>query len=458
MADLLIAAQGGSGVPSVQMVCAATLQGLNGIFLAALIGIKSRLQTCLLASVLCLYPLFLDYYSFAVDHLSFVLGDTLCLLGALIWLKAKRTRMRITGSAALFAVAIGIYGPKVSLVSLLLLACLMLRLTEEKGTHNATHASSVRLEALLPLREVAIAAASLIAAIVIIVIISKLTVSSMDVSPRTHLNGAAEALQEIRSSYLNTYRYFRYQISGLPAWGFIVPAMAMGLGSLSLMVRIAKVKPSNLLIGVLILALVPVALHATWIINNEAWRHAGRIQSANGYFLVLLLGCMLRSGQLRATGMGLATIMLYFFCIHATQQTNFILMKSTYESNFINRIATRIEPLMEIRPGRPQGLVVIGSIPKLNIGSYVKYPERSAAITNTETFARYRQVEILNYFLGHDYLRIPKPSEVTQALNLAKMTEGVWPSPQSVKVLDDTIVVIMEKPTSTTSVTWTGSL
>jgi hypothetical protein len=78
--------------------------------------------------------------------------------------------------------------------------------------------------------------------------------------------------------------------------------MAMSLGAIALMLRIFKVKTSNLLIGVLVLGLVPIALHATWIINNEAWRQAGRIQSANGYFLVLLMGCMFRSSQLRATG------------------------------------------------------------------------------------------------------------------------------------------------------------
>jgi hypothetical protein len=135
-------------------------------------------------------------------------------------------------------------------------------------------------------------------------------------------------------------------------------------------------------------------------------------------------------------------------------------MKSTYESSFINRIASRIEPLIALRPNRQQALVVIGNMPQLNIGMYVRHPgpEQSIHLTGYETFARYRQVEILNFFLGDEYLRIPTSAEVTNALNLAKTSETLWPSPQSVKTLDGTIVVIMEKPTSTTSVTWTGSL
>lgn len=206
----------------------------------------------------------------------------------------------------------------------------------------------------------------------------------------------------------------------------------------------------------LVMALIPIALQAPWIINNEAWRHAGRIQSANGYLIVFLLGCIFRFGsRLRPAGIGLASILIYFFFVHATQQTNYILMKSTYELNFMNRLASRVESLVA-NPESKTALVVVGRIPPLNISSYVRHPDKAVHITESETFADYRQVEFLNFFLGRKILRMPNPSEVSKALELASSGLAPWPSPQSVAVLGDSIVVIMQKPSNSTQTTRTG--
>lgn len=88
-ADMIILAQGSSGVQSFQMICATTLQAMNGILLAKLVGLTSRRAILCVAGVLCMFPAFLDYYSFSIDHLSFVLGDTFALLGAWNLMRAK---------------------------------------------------------------------------------------------------------------------------------------------------------------------------------------------------------------------------------------------------------------------------------------------------------------------------------------------------------------------------------
>src|SRR5439155_26044881 len=74
VADLIIWLQGGSGVQPFQMAIAVALQSLNGILFARFVGLEKRLEVFLAAAFLCLYPAFLDYYSFAMDHITLVIG------------------------------------------------------------------------------------------------------------------------------------------------------------------------------------------------------------------------------------------------------------------------------------------------------------------------------------------------------------------------------------------------
>ena len=458
MADLLIAAQGGSGVPSFQMACAALIQALNSILIAKLLNIKSRSKVILIGSTLCLYPLFLDYFSFSIDHISFALGDTLCLLGALVWTKRKRPIIRILGSSALFVAAIGIYGPKVALVSLLLLISLLIRVFNKPNeTDHDLQQGSHRTEISTIAKESAISVATILLTMALSVAIAKFTIT-FDIGVRTHINSPFEAAQEILASYKNIYIYYQ-DIGGLPRRSVSLVAFIMLVGTASFLSKAITMRKHYLAFLLLIIVLIPIALQSPWIINNAAWRNAGRIQSANAYLLVIFLGFIINSKNLlRFAGFTISSVLIYFFFVHATQQTNFILMKTVYETNFMNRLASRVEPLINNSKAQPQSLIVIGEIPPLKIAPYVRYPSKDVHVTQTQTFAPYRQVEFLNFFLGRESLRVPTKSEVTNAIELARPKSATWPSSKAVKALGNSIIVILELPSDDIPSTRTGSL
>jgi hypothetical protein len=70
----------------------------------------------------------------------------------------------------------------------------------------------------------------------------------------------------------------------------------------------------------------------------------------------------------------------------------------------------------------------------------------SGNVPHVESFAfeAYRQVEILNYLLGRDVLLRPTTAQAAKSL-LSTRGRLPWPARESVYVLDDVIVVVLER-------------
>jgi hypothetical protein len=87
--NVIFLLQGGSGVQSVQMILATLLQACNALVFLRLLGVEKAIHVIILGGIFCLHPGFLDYYSFASDHIAFVAGDSLALLGFVLILRLR---------------------------------------------------------------------------------------------------------------------------------------------------------------------------------------------------------------------------------------------------------------------------------------------------------------------------------------------------------------------------------
>ena len=143
------------------MLCATALQAINGILFAELIGLRRKRDVLGVAALLCLYPAFLDYYSFVADQLSFVVGDHFAILGILLFVRSRPSLVRIMGAAFFFLLAIACHQPRIALISFLAAAVVLLTLgSESKNTHArlAPDRQAIR-DGLLLLVAIAIAGA-----------------------------------------------------------------------------------------------------------------------------------------------------------------------------------------------------------------------------------------------------------------------------------------------------------
>lgn len=447
LADLLIQATGGAGTQSFQMAVATVLQALNGILLARWLYLRRLRDILLITLLLCFFPTFLDYYSFAVDHISFVLGDTLCI-AAVIWLR-RRDWISIVGAAVCYASALSIYGPKIALISFLIIASLILGITEAKHSNG-------KLKIYAVMRELIFALLPLIIALAIFGITYKLLVVNAD-GMRTNVNGITEASAAFIQSYLATARFFSGAMGGLPSKIRFLPfAIILAGGARALMLAGRSRSLPGIAIVIIALFASPPAICATWIVNDQAW-HPGRLYPAHAYFFLFFLAYLLRWHQARKPAW-IGSIVLCWLLINlGSQQVNAIEMKSLYEQAFVQRIASRVETL--IPPGNPEGeaqaLVVIGELPPFESSKYIRYPTRTASPNALETnaFAAYRQVEILNFFLGYEAVR--KPSEIEQKL-IANQSRNVkpWPATNSTFRINNVIGVILQPYEPDISITW----
>ena len=431
LADIIIRLQGGSGVQSFQMTAAVCLQSLNALLFARIVGLVRTRDVVLAGLVLCLYPAFLDYYSFSIDHLTFCIGDTLVLAGASL-LRFHPNLRSAAAATVLFSLSLAAYQPKLSLILLMLAILEILRCTD--------------LDPRRPPERVATLVRSMAASLLIVVgtlllygLSLKLTLRTGG-GMRTHINGLAEILSQARGAY---GAIWSVMTSGecLPGAFRMLPAVAVAVGASAVIVA-ARARGPVAIVGVLVVLLaMPVALRATYLINEFTWRTSGRITFAYGYALLFFLAAGLRWRPVRPAVVAMMGIFAYTYFIGATQESNAAALKTAYETECISRIAAQAERCVGAG-GEPRALVVVGMYPKFPRRDYVRHPRVFAAIQRP-AFEPFRQEVILNFFLGRKAFRRPTTAERTEAIRSAK-DRAAWPSADAVYVVDETVVVLLE--------------
>lgn len=448
LADFIILAQGGSGVQSFQMICATLLQAFNGIMLAILLGINGKRTLFCIAAVLCLYPAFLDYYAFAADHLTFVLGDSLALLGAISFIKKQVLWERIAGAALFWLLAIACYQPKISLVSFLASGTLLLLLV--KPTVTMADISPQR-QAIKDVLSVGLA---LLIAVVGYWLTTKLVITK-DLGIRTHLNSLGEVKDQILAVYPTIFAHFTQGTNGIPPSLQWLPAVGIMLGITSVLFNASRKNVVVFLLALIIIALMPITLQASYVINKASWQDTGRIVAASGYFFVFFLGYGTRINALKGLSTGIAMVCLYFFMVLATQQSNAATLKTIYEINLINRIAARAEVILGTQLEPSWALVVAGHYPEFELDKYIRHPN---GMDNTHfqtiAFEIYRQPEILNFFMGRKIFRQATQDEMAVVLK-SMQNKPSWPASESVYRVNNTLVVLLEPYSPNIPVTWT---
>lgn len=443
LADLVILVQGSSGVQSLQMFVATALQAVNGVLFARLCGLTRPLHIGMAAALLCLYPAFLDYYVFNIDHLTFVLGDTLALLGLRAALQNPPSLRALGRPALFFMLAIACYQPKIALVATLCVIFFALSLTRQPA--------SVTPQRVVRMAGYAIALA--VSGLLLYYLSMKLTVF-YDIGQRAYMNTPAQILAESAAAYGHFLRYFWTGSAYLPPPLLGLPLIAVILGGLALLPRLAATRGAQSLALLVVIVALPLALRASYIINETTWDGAGRINFAYGYALIFFLICLLQHVRLQKPGLGLIAVLAYFSAVADAQETNAAAMKTEYDTAMINRIAARIEAVTPDLLQTRHPIAIFGHYPAFPHERYL----RSAAglhwvHSQSATFEVYRQTEILNFFFGRDVVHSPTTAQLAQAAAAVK-TRPVWPAPQSVFVQNGTIIVLLEPYTDDLPRTW----
>lgn len=444
LADILILFQGGSGVQPFQMVLAVLLQAVNACLVAELIGLRSKWKILLAGTTLCLFPAFADYYSFAIDHFAFVLGDTFALIGTLIFVKGTSAKTRVAGSSLFYLFTLACYQPKASLIGLLAIIGVLLSCLTSK---DRSYISATRCIALMLV--------SIAMALFLYWFSIHLTITQ-DIGERTHVNSLAESMKEVIPTYLRFWPMLGSKLGGLPPGLSVLPLFGVGSGACLILARLFLRNYRNGFVALVLVMLIPLALGISYVINNNTWHNAGRITTAFAYCFVFFCAYGLTNSATKWICGPVLLVSAFFFGILATQTANAAAFKSIYDINFINRIAARVDEFTDRATQQRIPIVVAGHYPAFQNANFIRFPtDGHKAHLFSDAFAPYRQVSMLNFFLGVDVLREPTAAELSQAV-AGMVGKPTWPSTGSVYMENGIMAVVLEHPKPGVPLTWTA--
>jgi hypothetical protein len=449
--NVIFLLQGGSGVQSVQMILATLLQACNALIFLRLLGIEKAMHVIVIGGIFCLYPGFLDYYSFTSDHLAFVAGDSLALLGFASIARLRDLPDRCLCAALCWFLALSVYAPKVALIGLFVLMLPLMRLFVDPALQGAKQAltpeicwpeSRSRRERAGEDLLVGIGAMGL--AMVMFWLSTKLLVTS-PIPVSTYLNTAPEAFAEIVSSYRHWLVVMLDGVASGSRVFAVLPLLVVLIGFALMLWRALKQDWQLGLLTAVVLLLIPLALHLTWMLNRLTPPYGGRFVTAYAYLLVFCLSLLVLVRRIRRVAVVLAGLLFWCYFVLASQMTQAIQIKTVYELGFINRLVTRIEPLLVGDPDAPQPVVVFGGYPKFTLNNYISWPMEVnlPQLLSTDAFAEFRQVDILNVVLGRRVLRPPFPAESEQARRAASLVQP-WPGSGAVFREGRSVVIVLE--------------
>jgi len=444
--DVIILAQGGSGVPSLQMFAATALQAVNGILFARLLGIERAFETFLVAAVVCLQPAILDTYCFSSDHLSFAFGDTLALLGTLCLARSRPKPNPLSAVVAglCLTLSLATYGPKIAFLGLLCVCHLATSLTRYSAdAANPAETSGPTGDFRVAAKQIAYVVAVFAAACLCFFASTKLILSH-DAGMRVQLNSASQMAQAALAAYPKFLALCAEESDYLPVALRALPAVAVAMGCVALVLNAWRAGPAVTAVVMLLLATVPAVVRAAYILNPNSFEHQGRLTYVNGYAIVFFLAVALLRPRLKWFATALLLMLAYFMAVVASQETNAAAMKTIYETHALNRLAARIEDRVENLQEETRPLVVIGHIPDMQYQRYVRFNNRFATPHARYTaFPRFRQVPFLNFLFGRDVLRPPTATEVERATASARERKP-WPAEESVYFEDGVVIVVLE--------------
>jgi hypothetical protein len=435
--DLIILILGSTGAHSFLMFVAAALQSFNAILLLSIADIRSKLFSVILGIIFCLYPSFLDYFGFAIDHVSFIVGDTLILIGCLAFIHLRSPWQRVVFPSIAYTCALAIYQPKLSLI----LCASIIGLLAVWVQHRPSGDSRLSYY----WNDVGLAALGLAAAVALYLASAAVTVT-MARPALTKFNSPMELWLVTKNAYVLFIEHFAGGMGGIPPWLSILPLILVLTGVLTLVVHLWRVSPTGGLLALTLLCSLPVALSIAGIINPDAPIRAGRGSSAFAFVFVFLIAWALKSVVPQKVALCAVGVVVYCFVLFAAQRNASAEFKHLWETNFISRITSRVETTIQMPVGNKKPLVVIGQFHYPHHARFVKYPSTHArSVAFIRAFAPYAQVRLLNFFIGREALRSPTSDEVNTALESAT-NRKVWPHAQSVYEHNGIVIIILETP------------
>jgi len=442
--DLVTWLFGAAGVQSFQMYISVAIHIINSIFVTKIFSLNNRSTVWLSVLFLSLYPAILDRYSFPGSQIMYVVSDALAISSIMILKNYRHNFKVLFWAAILFSLSLGTYQPAIAFYLLLALIVVLLRLEN----NNCRFFEE--------LRNISTITMALLSGLALYYTLTKLIflVSGSAPSFRNKTNSTVEVIEQIYGAYPAFVKYFTSGADYLPSIFHWLPLTLIIVGIISIISKLRRAGYVKLMLGVLLILVIPIALRATYIINNQTFDNLGRLVYQNGHALLFFIVSINITCSAKTIVNLVLCFFVYFMTITAKQEVNRAYLKIFYDTNMINRIVTRIDNTVPDIYDRKLSVVVVGYLSMKN-NKYTTYSNNSnMSEFRSEAFVNYRQPEFLNFYYGSDIFDRPTPGDLDSALKSIG-SRRPWPSQDSVYLNGNTVVVLLQEYKPGVPTTWT---
>lgn len=425
--ELIHLLNGSQGNQKIQIILAIILKACNILIIFKLFGAKQNSVSILAGLAYLIFPTVLDQYSFYTAT-TFTVVETFTLFGYyFLYIKSSRIIAIVC-----FTLSFAIYQP---IIALILLMPLLIQLFEliTIPTFNLMFFKNTIICIFL----------SAVLSQIPNFFIYKYLIHT----PRFSGFDWSVMYSQIRFTPVYVYRFFRYCF--YTNTNIILEYIPLCIFLCFCFLSFFKSK--NKFLSFSILILLPFVLQSVFILSSGKAEYEGRSHYIYSFIFLISAMFLLKLIQEKYTNfMALPFLVIFiFFSINTQQITNYLTYKNIYDKNYVNRIVARIEPLLN--SNKKYKLVIFGTIPQFWVANQIRYTNYLPHYTRS-FFQPYRQVQILNYWLGYDILTYPDDIDIQKA-EVAVIELQTYPQQNFAIVKDDILVV---KLSNTKERTWTN--
>ena len=388
--EILHLLYGSQGNQKTQILISIFLKSFNLLIILNLFNKKNDINSLIIGFTYLIFPTVLDQYSFYTAT-TFVIVETL-VLSACHFLYKKENKI----IAILFTtLSLAIYQPIIALIILLPLLIIIFELTLNKKINI----------------KILIASIITIAISVVLSQIPNLFIYRYLISePRFLGFDFSQIITQVLNTPLFTYRFFRYCF--FTNTNIIFEYIPLFLFFFFFIFSFIQSK--NKILTSAILFLIPFVLQSVFILSSGKANYEGRSHYIYSLFF-LISGIFLFNKIPKKYTKALSIlyiIVLVFFTINIQQITNYLTYKNIYDKNYINRVVSKFEPLIDLK--KKYKLVIFGKVNDYWIGNNVRYSNYLPHYARS-FFQPYRHVQVLNYWLGTDLFFYPDELDINKA-------------------------------------------
>jgi hypothetical protein len=459
MSDIITNILGGVGIQPVGVLISTLFTVINATILMKIFRTESKALFAIAALLLTLGSERYDILCFSSVSYVHAIADFFVLLGTYFFLDGNTKTKKYFLASLLYIFAIACTQIKIPFIFLMIGIGIIYK--TQQNTSNEKSNRQLLLNLILTGSFLIISSLAVYYVTYSICIPGGITTSGR----HDYRNTIPEILNQIKQSYPLIISYYSKTNSYLPNIFSFLPLLTIIASFTCILYKSFKKSVLIFLISLLILSCLPILMNIIYIINIRSGA-GGRFYIHYNYLLTISALILLKTIKEFKNpsiwkytywgGLTIAMIIIYFSGTLALQRTNYYYHKGKQEEMLIQRILTRIEPKLDLTATNRYSLIVIGRPKTINQNSFINknIDHRISAHFHSNSFEIYRQPQILNYFFGQDIFNHANKNQAKSLVPIFEQMEP-WPSDNSIKVIDNTVIVSFEKYFEGVTMTWT---